>query len=234
MDSEIERLVRKYNLKLIEDNAQAHGCFFREKRTGALGDVAGHSFYPGKNLGALGDGGAVTTDHDKLAEVIRSISNYGSSEKYYFKFKGLNSRLDEIQASILGIKLKRIDLDNSLRHSIAMRYIHEIQNPLLVLPQNPNPISAGNKPSQLSHVWHLFVVRCKERNRLQQYLRDNEIQTLIHYPIPPHRQEAYREYFHLILPVTEQIHNEVLSLPMSPVMEAEEVSTVIHYLNKFV
>jgi dTDP-4-amino-4,6-dideoxygalactose transaminase len=228
MHSEIGRIVKKYGLKLIEDNAQAQGCFYGEKRTGSLGEAAGHSFYPGKNLGALGDAGAVTTDDDELADVIRAIANYGSKVKYQNLYKGLNSRLDEIQAAILRVKLIRLDVDNLRRREIAGYYIQNITNPDIVLPAPVNklPVIANTE-----HVWHIFAIRTVNRDRLLQALNKNGIQTVIHYPIPPHLQNAYREWADYRLPVTEQIHNEVLSLPLSPVMEKSEVVFVTNVLN---
>lgn len=219
------QLTQKFNLKIIEDNAQAIGAKWNGIRSGNLGDAAGFSFYPGKNLGALGDGGAVTCKDETLAKTVKAIANYGSSEKYVNRFKGLNSRLDEIQAAVLTIKLKYIDADNEKRRKIAERYCTEIINPLLILPNYPL--------NELEHVWHLFVIRTKNRSRLQQYLIKNEIQSLIHYPIPPHQQEAYKDYQHLTLPITEQIHQEVLSLPISPVLSEQEVSAIIKKMNAY-
>jgi len=223
MHPEIQRLVDKYNLKLIEDNAQAAGCFYGEKRTGSLGDAAGHSFYPGKNLGALGDGGAVTTNDDKLASVIRALANYGSTKKYVNDYKGLNSRLDEIQAAILRVKLKLLDADNHRRCEIAEYYCENIKHPEIILP-NVNLTT-------LSHVWHLFVIRHPRRNDLQKHLTENGIQTLIHYPFPPHKQKAYEEWSELSFPITEKIHGEVLSLPITPVMNDDEINAVVYEIN---
>lgn len=217
-------LCEKYNLKLIEDNAQAHGCKFGGRKTGSLGDAAGHSFYPGKNLGALGDAGAVTTDDEELAKIIRAVANYGSTKKYVFKYIGRNSRLDEIQAAILDVKLHHLDEDIAIRKQVAKRYIEEIQNPLIVVPQVEN---------WDSHVFHIFPIRCAKRDELQHYLSDNGVQTIIHYPIPPHKQECYKMWNALSFPITEQIHNEELSLPMSPVMEEWEIEKVISLLNQF-
>lgn len=222
----IEELATRYNLKVIEDNAQAIGANYKDKRTGNLGDAAGFSFYPGKNLGALGDSGAVTTNDDELARIIRAIANYGSEQKYHNIYSGLNSRMDEIQAAFLSVKLKHIDHENQVRREIAAKYLSEINNPHIQLPQVVNG-------DENSHVWHLFVVRCKQRDKLQQYLADNGIQTLIHYPIPPHKQACYKQYSHLNLPITEKIHEEVLSLPISPVMKLDEVQEVISILNSF-
>ena len=220
----IGELCKRYNLKLVEDNAQAHGCLYQGRKTGSLGDAAGHSFYPGKNLGAFGDAGAVTTSDKALADTIRALANYGSSKKYVFEYTGRNSRLDEIQAAILDVKLRHLDEDVALRQSVAQRYCAEITNPKIIVPS----ISDWK-----AHAFHLFPVRCAERDRLQQYLSEQGIQTIIHYPIPPHKQECYRQMNHLSLPVTEQIHNEELSLPISPVMSEEEISAVINAVNKF-
>ena len=228
MHPEIHRMTKKYNLKLIEDNAQAQGCFYGKARTGSIGDAAGHSFYPGKNLGALGDAGAVTTDNDELADVIRAIANYGSKVKYQNLYRGLNSRLDEIQAAILRVKLPHLDKQNQHRSEIARLYCTNIKNKKIILPIY-NDLVGDNFNSQ---VWHLFVIRSLERNQLQQFLAGNDIQTLIHYPIPPHKQVAYQEWNALSFPITEQIHNEVLSLPISPVMTFEEANRVIEILNQ--
>jgi len=222
---ELKELAEKYNLKIIEDNAQSIGAEWEGIKTGSLGDAAGFSFYPGKNLGALGDGGAVTCKDEKLAKTVRAIANYGSNQKYVNIYQGLNSRLDEIQAAILDVKLNYINRDNKRRREIAKRYISEINNPKIILPENPN--------NGLEHVWHIFVVRTAERDKLQYYLADNNIQTLIHYPIPPHKQEAYKKWNNLSFPITEQIHREVLSLPISPVMSSEEVKIVVEFINKY-
>lgn len=223
-------IARKHDLKVIEDSAQAHGAIFDGRRTGNLGDASGFSFYPGKNLGCLGDGGAVTTNDDYLATKIRAIRNYGSDYKYHHIYKGINSRLDEIQAAWLGVKLPHLDEDNAIRARIAARYCAEIKNPLIELPDNPNAtIRVGN----LSHVWHVFAVTCKERDRLDKWLTDNGVQTNIHYPTPPHKQGAYAELVHLKLPVSERMHREILSLPMSPVLSEDEVTEVIRLVNMF-
>lgn len=231
MHSEITRLVEKYKLLLIEDNAQAIGAYYKDNRTGSIGDAAGHSFYPGKNLGCLGDGGAVTTNSDKLASTIRALANYGSTEKYVCNFKGLNSRLDEIQAAVLRTKLPYIDDNNKRRQEIANYYLDNIRHSDIILPH----LTSTNLKSKIenAHVWHLFVIRTLKRKKLQEYLTKNKIQTLIHYPIPPHRQNAYKEWAHLRLPITEQIHNEVLSLPISPVMKDIEVEKVVSVLNEY-
>lgn len=217
-------ICRRHNLKLIEDNAQAHGCLFNSRRTGSLGDAAGHSFYPGKNLGALGDSGAVTTNDALLAETVRSLGNYGSAKKYVFKYQGRNSRIDELQAAVLRVKLPRLDADNARRTAIAKRYLSEITNDALtLLPE----------ATQGENVYHIFPVFTHHREALQKYLADNGVQTLIHYPIPPHRQECYKEWNFLSFPITEQIHREELSLPISPVMTDKEVSEVIRLLNEW-
>lgn len=218
-------ICKKYGLKLIEDNAQAHGCIYHGKKTGSIGDAAGHSFYPGKNLGALGDAGAVTTDDDELAEVIRSLANYGSSRKYVFKYTGRNSRLDEIQAAILDVKLKHLDEDIQLRKYVAKYYIENIKNPKVILP---------NVFDWNQHVFHIFTIRCEERDRLQRYLEENGVGTNIHYPVPPHKQECYKDWNNISLPVTEKIHDTELSLPMSPVMTEEEIGYVVSRLCEFV
>ncbi|TZF96189.1 DegT/DnrJ/EryC1/StrS family aminotransferase [Chryseobacterium panacisoli] len=221
----LKDLAEKHQLKLIEDNAQAIGAIINGKKTGNLGDAAGFSFYPGKNLGALGDAGAITTNDDDLAKVIRALANYGSNQKYVNIYQGLNSRLDEIQAAVLNIKLKYIDEENSVRKNIAKKYIAEISNPKIILPENP--------ADENEHVWHLFVIRTENRDELQKYLTENGIQTLIHYPIPPHRQQAYKEWNDQSFPISEKIHEEVLSLPISPVMTEEEIEKVIEIVNGF-
>lgn len=220
----INRLAKKYNMRVIEDSAQAHGAVYAGKRTGNLGDASGFSFYPGKNLGAMGDGGAVTTNDENLADAVRVLANYGSSVKYVFRYKGINSRLDEIQAAILSYKLKRLDVDNNKRREIAGQYLNGITNPLILLPRWEN---------SESHVFHVFPIRCPKRDALQAYLKEKGVQTLIHYPIPPHRQQAYKEWNDLSYPITERIHEEILSLPISPVMTKEEVGTVIEIINGF-
>jgi dTDP-4-amino-4,6-dideoxygalactose transaminase len=228
--AELEYIAKKYKLRLIEDNAQAGGAFFNNKRTGSLGDAAGHSFYPGKNLGAPGDAGAITTDDNDLAEVIRTLANYGSSTKYVNNYQGLNSRLDEIQAAILRVKLPYLDRDNQRRCTIAQLYLGNIKHPDIVLPSPSRLLLVASCPS---HIWHLFVIRHKERDKLQNYLTENGVQTLIHYPIPPHKQKAYKEWNHLSYPVTEKIHREVLSLPISPVITDKETERVIAVLNNY-
>ncbi|CAM2830611.1 DegT/DnrJ/EryC1/StrS family aminotransferase [Helicobacter burdigaliensis] len=223
--AKIWELAKKYNLKIIEDSAQAHGAMYQGKRAGSLGDVSGFSFYPGKNLGALGDGGCVTTNNEDLAIKIRVLGNYGSLVKYENIYKGLNSRLDEIQAAILDIKLKSLDEDNKRRRHIAKIYRENIKNDAIVLPQTYD---------EKAHVWHLFVIRTQTRKKLQEYLKARGIQTLIHYPIPPHKQNAYKEWNSLSYPITEKIHKEVLSLPISPILtddEAYKVAEAVNYFN---
>ena len=220
-------LAKKYGLKVIEDCAQAHGAYdvSTGKRVGSIGDASGFSFYPGKNLGALGDGGAVTTDDKILADTIRALGNYGSHKKYENLYKGTNSRLDELQASILRVKLRYLDREIENRQSIAAYYMKHVDNKNIVLPT----IKAVN-----SHVWHLFVIRTSRRDELQKYLLENEIQTLIHYPLPPHKQEAYREWNQLSFPVSEKIHEEVLSLPVSGVQSLSSTKKIVEILNKWV
>lgn len=222
---ELKKLAENNQLKLIEDNAQAIGAEWNGLKTGNLGDAAGFSFYPGKNLGALGDAGAVTTNDEELAKIIRALANYGSNQKYVNIYQGLNSRLDEIQASVLQVKLNYIDAENNRRRTIAERYVFEMQNSNVILPELPE--------NGKEHVWHLFVIRTQEREKLQNYLLENGVQTLIHYPIPPNKQQAYKDMNHLNFPITEQIHNEVLSLPISPVMSDEEVNEVILAINTY-
>lgn len=220
----IRDIALKYKLKIIEDCAQSHGAKFNNKYAGDLGDAAGFSFYPGKNLGALGDAGAVTTNDDGLADCVKALLNYGSKIKYENLYKGINSRLDELQAALLNVKLKNLNQETKIRKSIANRYINEINNSKIILPKIV---------TQESHVWHLFVIRTNERINLQQYLTNNNIQTVIHYPIPPHKQEAYRELNYLSFPISEKIHDEVLSLPLSPVMTNEDVNEVIKIINLY-
>lgn len=220
----IGELCKKHQLKLVEDNAQAHGCLYNGQRTGSLGDAAGHSFYPGKNLGALGDAGAVTTNDEELAGIVRAVANYGSTKKYVFTYIGRNSRLDEIQAAVLGVKLKYLDEDVKRRQEVARYYIDHITHPEINTPI-VNDWEA--------HAFHIFPIRCRRRDELQQYLAEKGIQTIIHYPIPPHKQACYKEWELLSLPLTEQIHAEELSLPMSPVMTKEEIEEVVAAINKF-
>ena len=234
--TKIWELAKKYKLKVIEDSAQAHGAIFDGRRCGNLGDASGFSFYPGKNLGCFGDGGAVTTNDDELAEKVRAIRNYGSDYKYHHIYKGINSRLDEIQAAWLGVKLPHLDEDNRRRAEIAARYCLEINNPLVELPDFNRVEHVETCRSEivgLPHVWHVFAVTCKERDRLDNWLTDNGIQTNIHYPTPPHKQGAYTEFSGLKLPITERMHREILSLPISPVLTDDEVSEVIRLVNQF-
>ena len=223
-DLKIEAICREHGLFLVEDNAQAHGCRWQDRRTGSLGCAAGHSFYPGKNLGALGDAGAVTTDDDRLAEAVRAIANYGSSRKYVFDYRGRNSRLDEIQAAVLRVKLQYLDADNARRLAVARRYRAGIANPMVSIP--PETPDGQN-------VYHLFPVFCQQRDALQAFLQEAGIQTLIHYPIPPHKQACYRDWNGWSFPITEAIHQQELSLPMSPVMDEAEVEAVIAAVNAF-
>ncbi len=223
----ISYLAKKYNLKIIEDAAQAHGAYGKGNRVGSLGDAAAFSFYPGKNLGALGDGGAIVTNDKDLAEKLRALRSYGSKEKYIHCEKGVNSRLDELQAAILSIKLKYLDSDNAKRQKIAQAYCHEITNPKIILPK----FDFDN--DNLSHVWHLFVIRCKNRDDLMNYLKINNIESHIHYPTPIHKQKAYKEMSHLSLPVTEEICNTALSLPLSPVLTDEEIKEIISIINAY-
>lgn len=226
----ILNLCAKYNLKLVEDNAQAHGCRFNGKRTGSLGDAAGHSFYPGKNLGALGDAGAVTTNNEELAKAIRALANYGSQKKYVFKYTGRNSRIDEIQAAILDVKLKYLDEDIAKRQEVAAYYYNNISNPLIELPE---------RLDDANNVYHLFPVLVKEgkRDALHDYLQEQGVGTVIHYPIAPHKQECYAHELwnipQLSLPITEMIADCELSLPMSPCMTKEQVAYVVQLINNF-
>lgn len=222
---ELAEMARKHDLKLIEDNAQAVGAKWKGRRSGTLGDAAGFSFYPGKNLGALGDAGAVATRDDELASAVRALSNYGSAEKYKNIYQGLNSRLDELQAAFLSVKLKYLDSENQFRRAIARNFCVKIQNPHIVLPEMP--------VDEDEHVWHLFVVRVKERDKFQKHLEDHGIQTLIHYPIPPHKQEAYKEWANDSYPISDILHNEVLSLPLSPVISKLECEAVIDACNTY-
>jgi dTDP-4-amino-4,6-dideoxygalactose transaminase len=220
----ITSIAKKYDLLVIEDSAQAHGAVSSRGRSGSLGDAAGFSFYPGKNLGALGDAGAVTTNDPELASVVRQIANYGSPRKYVHNYKGVNSRMDEVQAAVLSVKLPRLDADNAKRREIARRYITEIKNPDIILPMGV---------IDQSHVVHLFVIRSSRRDELVKYLDEIGIQTHIHYPTPPHKQLAYKEWEKMSLPISERIHSEVLSMPMSPTLAREDITTVIGALNSF-
>jgi dTDP-4-amino-4,6-dideoxygalactose transaminase len=220
----INQIAIKNDLLVVEDAAQAHGAVFNSRKAGNLSNAAGFSFYPGKNLGALGDGGAVTTNDDTLAEILFSLRNYGSKTKYYNDYLGFNSRLDELQAAFLNVKLPHLDQDNEQRRKVAKRYLTEIKNSKIILPF----WDLSN-----NHVFHLFVVRTENRNHLQQYLLENGIQTLIHYPVAPHQQKALEKYHQLTFPITEKIHHEILSIPMSPVMNEDEVSFIVKILNDY-
>jgi len=224
IDQQMLDICRKHNLKLVEDGAQSHGALWNGKVSGGIGDAAGHSFYPGKNLGAMGDAGAVTTNDKVLAKTIAALRNYGSEKKYENMYKGLNSRLDEVQAAFLNVKLKHIQDDIELRRKVANYYLKNIKNSTIILPTLIN---------NEGHVWHLFVIRTSKRNELQKYLSEKGVQTIIHYPIPPHKQKAFQEWNKLHFPVTEQIHNEVLSLPIGSHLENDEIQTIIALLNKF-
>ena len=224
VDDQMLEICSSHNLKLIEDSAQSHGAKWNNKISGGIGDAAGHSFYPGKNLGALGDAGAVTTNDKDLARTISALRNYGSEKKYENIYKGLNSRLDEIQAAFLNVKLKYIQDDIENRRKVANFYLTNINNKNIILPTVLN---------EEGHVWHLFVIRTENRNRLQEYLKKNDVQTLIHYPIPIHKQQAYRAFNNLSLPITEKIHNETISLPLSAVMSKKDIDSIIKILNKY-
>jgi dTDP-4-amino-4,6-dideoxygalactose transaminase len=222
--AKINEIANKYNIKVIEDSAQSHGAYFKNKRSGNLADASGFSFYPGKNLGALGDGGAVTTNDKKLADTIRALGNYGSYKKYENLYQGVNSRLDEIQAAMLRVKLKYLDKEIENRRRVAIYYLQNIKNKHIILPISRE---------ESNHTWHLFVIRTKEREKLQKYLSDNGIQTLIHYPIPPHKQNAYAEWKNQSYPISEKIHAEVLSLPISGVQSIKDTKKITRIINKF-
>jgi dTDP-4-amino-4,6-dideoxygalactose transaminase len=217
-------IAKQHDLLVLEDSAQSHGAQINGIKAGAWGDASGFSFYPGKNLGALGDGGAITTNDDGLASTLRALRNYGSHEKYKNIFKGVNSRLDEIQSAMLDVKLKYLDEDTNKRRDIAERYLTEIKNVNIILPKMLN---------RESHAWHLFVIRCENRDELKEFLVTLGIQTLIHYPIPPHQQQAYSELNELSFPVTEAIHSKILSLPISTTITDEEITEVISACNSF-
>lgn len=220
----IWKIAKKYNLKIIEDSAQAHGAIYQEKHTGNLGNASGFSFYPGKNLGCMGDGGAVTTNDEELFNKIKAIANYGSDRKYHHIYKGINSRLDEIQAAVLDVKLNHLDSDNNKRREISKYYRENIKNSKIILPETYD---------EKSHVWHIFAVRTKNRDEFQKYLTEKGIQTIIHYPTPPHKQGAYKEWNNLSFPITEEIHNTILSLPISPVMTDSEIEKVVEVVNEY-
>lgn len=220
----IWKIAKKYNLKIIEDSAQAHGAIYQENRTGNLGDASGFSFYPGKNLGCIGDGGAVTTNDEELFNKIKAIANYGSDRKYHHIYKGVNSRLDEIQAAVLDVKLKHLDSDNNKRREISKYYRENIKNSKIILPETYD---------EKSHVWHIFAVRTHNRDEFQKYLTEKGIQTIIHYPTPPHKQGAYKEWNNLSFPIAEEIHNTILSLPISPAMTDSEIEKVVEVVNEY-
>ncbi len=225
----LENLADRYDLKIIEDNAQAIGAEWEGVKTGALGDAAAFSFYPGKNLGALGDSGAVTTDDKELAELVRALGNYGSKEKYRHDYKGLNSRMDEIQAAFLSIKLKYLDDENQQRRNVAHKYVKEIENPEITLPYTTSDSLLTDK----SHVWHLFPILHPNRDKFQHYLKENGVQTLIHYPIPPYKQKAYKEYSENVFLISERIHKEELSLPISPVLVKTDINKTVSLINAY-
>ena len=225
----INAIAKKHGLKVIEDSAQSHGALLNGKRSGNLGDASGFSFYPGKNLGALGDAGAITTNDDELAGIIKALRNYGSHIKYQNIYRGINSRLDEMQAALLSVKLKSLDADNQYRRMIAQYYISHINNDQIILPVKKETAVAD----LLSHVWHVFTVRIADRNKLQEYLAQNGIQTVIHYPIPPHKQAAYKEWKDLSYPISEEIHQQIISLPISPVITEKDVKFIVDIINKY-
>ena len=231
--SQIGDICRKHQLKLIEDNAQAHGCTFEGRKTGSLGDAAGHSFYPTKNLGALGDAGAVTTNDSQLAAVVEALGNYGSSNKYVFDYVGRNSRMDEIQAAILDVKLKHLDTDNQRRKEMAARYQREVSNDLVRLRLVGNEQYSRSSLPPRDSVYHILPVFCERREELQKFLLDNGIETQIHYPIPPHKQRCYPEWNNLSLPITEKIHAQELSIPCNQALTDAETERVIALLNAF-
>lgn len=219
----IGNICKRHNIKLIEDNAQAHGCTFNGKHTGSLGDAAAHSFYPGKNLGTLGDAGAITTNDLELTKTIRALANYGSNRKYVFEFQGKNSRMDEIQAAVLSIKLKYLNEENERRKVIAHYFEQHIENERITIPKALNR----------DNVYHIFPILCAERDKLQEYLTDNGVQTLIHYPIPPHKQKAYKEWNTLSFPLTERIHREELSIPCNQTMSLGDAEQIAVLLSNF-
>lgn len=218
----IGELCKRYNLRLIEDNAQAHGCTFGNRKTGSLGEAAGHSFYPGKNLGALGDAGAVTTNVEELARVIAALGNYGSHQKYVHDYAGRNSRIDELQAAMLDVKLKYLETENQRRKQIASIYINKVKNPLIYIPQ-----------SERDCVWHIFPVFCERRDELKQYLGSHGVETQIHYPIPPHMQHCYSRWNSISLPVTERLSREELSLPCHQMMTDKDAEMIAEIINLF-
>lgn len=241
---EIMAIAQEHNLLVLEDCAQAHGAEINSKRAGNWGDAAGFSFYPGKNLGALGDAGAITTNDDELAQTLKALRNYGSHKKYENLYQGVNSRLDEIQAAMLRVKLRHLEAETTRRQHIAAMYCEGINNPHILLPldaatftTHDSRFTSNESPLTIqhykAHVWHLFVVRCENREDLQQHLADKGIQTLIHYPIPPHQQQAYNDYADIKLQLTELIHQQVLSIPLDPTMSDNAVKQVINAMNSF-
>lgn len=227
---EIIEIAKENNLLVLEDCAQAHGASIDGIKAGNWGDAAGFSFYPGKNLGALGDAGAITTNDEELASVVTALRNYGSHQKYLNLYQGVNSRLDEIQAAMLNVKLKYLDQETKIRQEIAIKYLENIKNPLIQLPTTAKEYQLNKQ----SHVWHLFVIATEHRELLQKHLNNCGIQTLIHYPTPPHKQQAYKKYNYINLPITEKIHDNVLSIPISPVMTSDEINNVIKACNSLV
>ena len=219
----IMNIAKRHNLLVLEDSAQAHGASLDNKKAGNWGNASGFSFYPGKNLGALGDAGAITTNDSELADTLHALRNYGSHEKYKNIYQGVNSRLDEIQAAMLSVKLRHLNTEIMHRRKVANSYLQGINNQAIILPTHKGD----------SHVWHVFVILCEQRDALQAYLADNGVQTLIHYPIPPHRQQAYKDWNEQSYPISEKIHDEVLSLPIGPTISLEEVKKIVSYLNKF-
>lgn len=221
----MQKIADKYGLKIIEDSAQAQGASYKERKTGNLGAASGFSFYPTKNLGALGDAGAVTANDTKLGELVRSLRNYGSNKKYHNQYKGINSRLDELQAAVLLVKLKYLDQENNTRREVAKLYLDNIKNEKIILPQT--------EIDKLSHVWHMFVVRTKSRDKFIQHLSDSGVGSLIHYPIPPHKQRAFTEWNKDSYPITEEIHGTIVSLPLNPATTKEEIFKVIEVCNSW-
>lgn len=230
----IVTIARHYGLKTLEDVAQAHGATWMGRKAGSWADAGAFSFYPGKNLGALGDAGAVTTDDEVLADRVRALANYGSTEKYVHPFRGMNSRLDELQAAILSVKLPRLDVDNARRRALATRYLAELNSEVVKLPEVDLSAEEELRHGGFTHVFHIFPVLCADRIELQRHLADCGIQTLVHYPIAPHHQKSMVEYASLSFPVSERIHREELSLPLYPTMTEEQVDAVIRAVNGFV
>ena len=223
----IQAIATKHNLKIIEDSAQAHGALCDDLKVGSIGDASAFSFYPGKNLGAIGDGGCITTNNDELARIVKALSNYGSETKYYNKYKGRNNRLDELQAAFLSVKLPHLDSITTRRNEIANEYLTKINNPHIALP---------HIPSNVYHAYHLFVLKCRDANsrtKFQKYLLANDIETMVHYPIPIHKQEAYKEFNHLSLPIAEMLSKTIISIPLFQTLTNEEVEYIITVINKY-